>query len=88
MSNQTPPHPAQFQIQIDRVHYTVQEPQLSGVQIRQLVAPPIGADRDLFEVVPGGSDRKIADQDSVVMRNGLRLFTAPGQINPGRFQAA
>jgi hypothetical protein len=34
--------------------------------------------------VPGGSDKKIGDSDVVEMRNGLRFFTAPAQINPGK----
>jgi hypothetical protein len=38
----------------------------------------------LFEVVPGGSDLKIEADTQVEMRNGLRFFTAPAQINPGR----
>jgi hypothetical protein len=78
-----PDAPHQFQIQIDRTHFTVTSPQLTGAQLRQLPKPPIGPDRDLFEVVPGGSDKKIGDNDVVEMRNGLRFFTAPAQINPG-----
>jgi len=73
-----------FQIQIDRVHYTVDQDNLTGARLRGLVAPPIGPERDLFEVVPGGTDRKIEDAETVRMRNGLRFFTAPSQINPGR----
>ncbi len=72
-----------FQIQIDRVHYTVEQEQLTGAQLRDLVNPPIGLDRDLFEVVPGGTDRKIESTDVVRMRIGLRFFTAPAHINPG-----
>jgi hypothetical protein len=37
----------------------------------------------LFEVVPGGSDIKILDDQVVEIRDGLRFFTAPAQINPG-----
>jgi hypothetical protein len=75
--------PHQFQIQIDRVHYTVTKESMTGAELRQLPAPPIGPDRDLFQVVPGGQDLKIEDGDVVKMRNGLRFFTAPSQINPG-----
>lgn len=75
-----PPH---FNIQIDREHFQVEESQLSGAQLRQLPTPPIGTDRDLFEVVPGHADRKIEDSDIVQMRSGLRFFTAPSMINPG-----
>lgn len=73
-----------FEIQIDRNHFTVNSEQMTGLQLRQLVSPAIGPDRDLFEVVPGGTDRKIGDAEVIHMRNGLRLFSAPAQINPGR----
>jgi hypothetical protein len=75
--------PGQFQIQIDRVHYTVQHEKLTGAELRQVPNPTIGPDRDLWEVVPGGQDRKIEDTDAVEIRNGKRFFTAPAQINPG-----
>jgi hypothetical protein len=73
-----------FHIQIDREHITVHQPTLTGSQLRQLPNPPIGPDRDLFEVVPGHPDRKIANDEPVEMHDGLRFFTAPAQINPGR----
>ena len=75
--------PKAFQIRIDRDHYTVETEQLTGRQLRALPEPDIGLERDLFEVVPGGSDKKIELDTVVEMRNGLRFFTAPAQINPG-----
>jgi len=78
-----PNGPKTFEIKIDRTNYKVDEPELTGAQLRALPAPDIGPDRDLFEVVPGGSDLKIEADDRVEMRNGLRFFTAPAQINPG-----
>jgi len=72
-----------YQIQIDRVHYTVTQAEMTGAQLRQVPSPPIGPDRDLFEVVPGHPDEKIADDQQVEIRNGLRFFTAPAHINPG-----
>jgi hypothetical protein len=78
------PEPQKFQIQIDRVHYTVSMSKMTGAELRNLPVPPIGPDRDLFEVVPGGTDRKIADTDVVEITNGKRFFTAPAHINPGR----
>jgi hypothetical protein len=74
-------HP--YDIKIDRTEFKVKEHFLTGAQLRALPRPPIGPDRDLFEVVPGGSDEKIADTQEVKMRDGLRFFTAPAQINPG-----
>ena len=70
-------------IQIDRVHYKVQQKTMTGAELRHVPATPIPADRDLFQVIPGGSDRKIGDADHVELHNGARFFTAPGQINLG-----
>jgi hypothetical protein len=79
-----PDRPKTFEIKIDRTTYKVLEPVLTGAQLRRLAEPDIGPDRDLFEVVPGGSDLKIEADARVEMRNGLHFFTAPAQINPGR----
>ncbi len=49
-----PDGPRTFEIKIDRTVYKVHEPVLTGAQLRALPKPPIGPDRDLFEVVPGG----------------------------------
>lgn len=75
-----------IRIQIDRVHYEVSTQVMTGAQLRAVPPPPqgpIGADRDLFLVVPGGTDEKIADDQPVNLHNGMRFFTAPAQINPG-----
>ncbi|BDV36563.1 multiubiquitin domain-containing protein [Methylocystis iwaonis] len=79
-----PDRPQAFEIKIDRTNYKVREMVLTGGELRRLPEPDIGPDRDLFEVVPGGSDVKIDTDTKVEMRNGLRFFTAPAQINPGR----
>jgi hypothetical protein len=73
-----------FQIQIDREHFTVHQEDMTGAQIRQVPNPFIGPDRDLFEVGPAHTDVKIDDATVVEIRNGLRFFTAPSHINPGR----
>jgi hypothetical protein len=76
-------HHHHFEIQIDRVTYRVELRHMTGLQLRALPSPPIGPDFDLFEVVPGGQDRKIGDDEVVEIRNGLRFFSAPAHINPG-----
>ena len=76
--------PEHIQIQIDRVHYEVDVTHMTGEQLRQLPKPPIGPDRDLFEVLPGHSDRKVENSEEVELRNGTRFFTAPAHINPGQ----
>ena len=80
--------PGGFHIRLDRVDLVVPpdrltDGKLTGRQIRELADPPIGADRDIFEIVPGGSDRKIDDDAGVTIRNWMRFFSAPGVINPG-----
>ncbi len=79
-----PNHPQVFEIRIDRTTYKVQQSVMTGAQLRKLPDPDIGPDRDLFEVVPGGSDLKIELDTQVQIRIGLRFFTAPAQINPGQ----
>lgn len=80
---ETQGHRAHYEIKIDRVQYTVREQELTGAQLRALVHPPVPADRDLYEVRPGGEDLLIADDQEVRIRDGLRFFTAPGHITPG-----
>ena len=72
-----------FKIQIDRTEYDWAEEKISGAQLRRLPPTPIPPDRDLFQVVPGHPDRKIKDDDTVEVHDGLRFFTAPNTINPG-----
>lgn len=72
-----------YEIRIDRNEFKVDKTHLTGRELRLLPTPHIGPERDLFEVVVGGSDRKIEDNEKVKMRDGLRFFTAPAQINPG-----
>jgi len=86
MTNETKPQDKKehdFHIQIDRAHYDVAESSMTGAQLRLVPTPPIGSERDLFQVVPGNSDLKINDADIVQIHNGQRFFTAPAQINPG-----
>lgn len=73
----------EFRIKIDREHFTVDQRQMTGAELRALPNPPVGEKWDLYEAVPGSSDRLIGDNDVVKIRNGQRFFTAPRHINPG-----
>lgn len=86
LENSGKPDHKRFQIQIDRVHYTVEQEVMTGAELRRVPPTPISADRDLFEVVPGGTDKKIEDGEQVQIREGERFFTAPAHINPGSAQ--
>ena len=83
--------PAVVTIKIDREEKVVppdllKDGKLTGLEIRHLGG--VDKDRDLFEVVPGGSDRKIENGDEVEIRDGMRFFSAPATINPGRERRA
>ena len=56
---------------------------LTGKQLREFVKLPTDPKRDLFEVVVGGTDKKIEDTDRVKIYDGQRFISAPAQINPG-----
>lgn len=81
--------PEGIPIRVDRIERVVSpsllaaDGTMTGRQIRELRDPPIGADRDLFEIVPGGSDTKVEDDQAVVIRQWMRFFSAPKTINPG-----
>ena len=72
-----------FTIQIDRTQYEWSDEKINGAQLRRLPPTPIPPERDLFQVIPGHPDRKIKDDDTVEVHDGLRFFTAPNTINPG-----
>ena len=72
-----------FTIQIDRVQYIVFEEKITGVDLRRVPPTPIPPERDLFEIIPGHPDEKVKDEATIVIRDGLRFFTAPNTINPG-----
>ena len=74
-------------IQIDRTEYEWPKEKISGAQLRRLPPTPIPPERDLFQVIPGHPDRKIKDDDTVEVHDGLRFFTAPNTINPGTDRA-
>ena len=72
-----------YTIQIDRAQYMVTGHRLTGEDLRKVPTPPIPPDRDIFQIIPGHSDKKIEDTDRILVTDGLRFFTAPNTINPG-----
>jgi Multiubiquitin len=78
-----------FEIKIDRDHFKVEGPTITGAQLRALPESPTGPDRDLFLTVPGPEpDRLIKDDEVVHLANGMHFFTAPANISPGGNAAA
>jgi hypothetical protein len=72
-----------FHILIDRVQYKIEAQRMTGAELRMVPTPPIGPDRDLWQIIPGASDRKIENTEAIEIHNGERFFTAPAHINPG-----
>jgi hypothetical protein len=76
-------HEPPIHIIIDKKEYTAPKPVMTGVELRALALPPIGPQRDLFLVVPGGDDEKIANERQVTLKPGTHFYSAPATINPG-----
>lgn len=72
------------EITIDDKHYRAPCDDLTGEQLRQLANPPIGEDRDLWRERPDDQDVLIRNDESVELRSGMRFFSTPRHINPGR----
>ncbi len=78
-----PHHEHPIHIIIDKKNYSAPNPVMTGADLRALAQPPIGPQRDLFLVVPGGDDEKIASDRSVTLKPGMHFYSAPATINPG-----
>jgi hypothetical protein len=77
-----------IQIQIDHKHYEAPREQMTGQELRQLAQPPIGEDRDLWEVVHGPADDiKVDAGQTVHVKSGMQFYSAPRTINPGTIDA-
>lgn len=71
-------------IHIDKDTFKVDQTSMIGTELRALPTPPIGSDRDVFEVVPGPADDILIGNDQAVeLKDGMHFFTAPSTINPG-----
>ena len=76
-------HQRTIPIVIDRRRYEAPHTPMTGTQLRQLAAPHIGADRDLYLDVPGTGGRLIADQQEVPLKADMVFFSVPKTINEG-----
>ena len=80
-----PHRPKVITIHIDHHEFKVDKGPMTGQQLRDLPDPPIGPDRDLYLEIHGKTDDELIENDQVVeLKEGMRFFTAPAHINPGR----
>lgn len=71
-------------IKIDKETFHVEAETMTGQELRALPNPAIGAERDLFLVVPGpAEDILVGSDQSIELKDGMHFFTAPSTINPG-----
>ena len=80
-----PDKPGLIPIQIDHKPFRVPGPTITGAALRALPTPPIGADFDLWQDVPGGDDIKILNTATVPLHPGMHFHSAPATINPGDY---
>lgn len=74
-----------FPIFIDKKQYRVDVTSMTGAELRAVTQPPIGQDRDLYQIVPGGEDHRIEDNERIDLKPGMRFISVPRQITPGAF---
>jgi len=79
----TKPDHKVYSIRIDRQPFRVQEQTMTGSELRALPTPAIGAELDLFLVVPGGLDKLVRDGDVVDMQEGQHFISVPRDVTPG-----
>lgn len=71
-------------IVIDDKKYVAPRANMIGTELRHLAVPPIGPDRDLFaEIFGPADDKKVADDEPIRLKTGMRFYSAPKTINPG-----
>lgn len=68
---------------LDHKQYKVPPGTTTGSKLRALPNPPLSADLDVWEEVPGGDDIKIGDNQAVPIKPGSHFYSAPRTINPG-----
>lgn len=72
-------------IHIEKQMYKVPEGEISAEDLRALPEPDIGSDRDLYREVPGQAEDDLVEAgERVTVKEGMRFFTAPSTISPGR----
>ena len=68
---------------LDHKEYKVPPGTITGGQLRNLPTPHLGADYDIWQVVPGGDDIKVLDDQVISIKPGMHFYSAPRTINPG-----
>ncbi len=78
-----PEAPGKVPILIDGTKVHAPRGALTGAEIRQLVDPLVGPDRDLWLDRDETLDDLVEDDETIELRPQMRFFTVPRIINPG-----
>ncbi len=76
-------HPHHVNIEIDGKWAVSENISVTGSQLRRLAAPPLTAEWDLYRVVGGAPDEKIADDEEVTLTEKAEFYSVPALITPG-----
>lgn len=69
---------------IDGTEYDAPSHRMEGQSLRNLPNPPVPADRDLWQEVPGPKDDILIRPDQAYnVEGGTHYYTAPSTIDPG-----
>lgn len=72
----------EISIIIDKKEYKAPKEEMTGAELK--VLGNVGSDRDLFEEMPGKQDdKKISDNETVHLKDGMHFYSVPKTINPG-----
>lgn len=75
-------NPGKISIIIDKKQHFAPSETMTGAELKALGG--VAAAYDLFKDVPGqGDDEKIADNQSVELKNGDHFYSVPKELNPG-----
>lgn len=77
------PEHKSYSIHVDNKLFKVGQATITGAELRALPQPPIGPDRELIQVVPGGLDIVINDGDVIELREGEHFVSTPRNVTPG-----
>lgn len=72
---------------IDRKRLVAPRTEMTGTELKALGG--VKPDFCLYLEVPGpGDDRRITDNETIVLKSGMKFFSTPCDLNPGSRNAA
>jgi hypothetical protein len=70
-------------IHIDKKEFRAPKNPMTGRELKELGGVP--TNYDLWHKIPGKDDQRVADDESVQLKNGDHFYSAPSTLNPGAY---